>query len=340
MLARAPLRMTRTPLLRAMSLSLIIAALVAIAGCAAAKPKNATDYFQNAESMFRGGAYGIAIENYREMIDQYPFGEQTEEAELRIAHAHYLNDSYIEAIAAFTDFQRRHPTSPFLPFVGYELGMSYKQQMGTIDRDQSAARSADVYFSAVIAQYPDSPYAELAREEQIACRDSLAEHELYVARYYAQKGNFPALENRALEVVGRYPQSNSADQALYALGKLYEESDDRRRAALAYAALLQDHPFSARVPEAQTALQHLEISEADVGPAARQALLTAAGYSARRNESGATVEVPGVLKDDRPFAAPTTGIGYPPPAPAGSGGPSGARPAPRSGSGSFGPSGD
>src|SRR5512140_405928 len=104
----------RRQILSALALGLLVAA------CSTPKPNNAKEYFEQGESMFRSGAYGLAIDKYREMIDQYPFGDQTEEAELRIAHAHYLNEAYIEAIAAFTDFQRRHPTSPYLPFVGYE----------------------------------------------------------------------------------------------------------------------------------------------------------------------------------------------------------------------------
>ena len=303
----------------------LLVSLCLLAACAATKPKNQAEYFQNAESMFRSGAYGLAIDSYREMIDQYPFGEQTEEAELRIAHAHFLNQAYIEAIAAFTDFQRRHPTSPFLPFVGYELGMAYKAQMGTIDRDQSAARSADAYFSAVMIQYPDSPYAELAREELTSCRDSQAEHELYVARFYARKGNFPAVENRALEIVGRYPESSVADEALYSLGRLYQESDDQRRATLAYAALLQDHPYSARAPEARAALEQFDVADGSVGPAARQALLAAAGYVATRTETGKPIEVPGIAKDERPYAPPS-GIGFPAPAGPGPGSTSGRGP--------------
>jgi outer membrane protein assembly factor BamD len=288
-----------------------LALCLVAAACSTPKPQNANEFFDQGESMFRSGAYGLAIENYREMIDQYPFGDQTEEAELRIAHAHYLNQAYIEAIAAFTDFQRRHPTSPYLPFVGYELGMSYKQQMGTVDRDQTAARNADTYFSAVIAQYPESPYAELSREELQECRESQAEHELYIARFYLRKGNFPAVENRSLEVVGRFPQTAAAADALWALGRLYEESDDKQRASLAYTALLQDHPESARVPEAQAALDRMQVAGGDVGPAARQALLAAASFTPTRLDTGAPIEVPGIVKDSRPYAPPS-GIGMPP----------------------------
>jgi outer membrane protein assembly factor BamD len=287
-----------------------LAITVLLSACATPKPRTSEEYFESAESLFREGAFSMAIENYRDMIDQYPFGEHTEEAELRIAHAHFLNQSYIEAIAAFTDFQRRHPTSPYLPLVGYELGMAYKLQMGTIDRDQSAARNADLYFATVVAQYADSPYAELARQELAECRNSMAEHELYVARFYYGRGNFPALESRALEIVSRFPGTTAADEALLALGRLYEESDDPRRAAMAYAALAQDHPLSPRATDAEEALQRLTISREEIGPAPREALLAATGYTSSRS-GGEAIEVPGIQGDTRAFAPPP-GVGMPP----------------------------
>lgn len=301
---------------RSVTPALLLALALLLPACSTPPPRSAAEYFDTAEGLFREGAYGLAIQSYRDMIDQYPFGEHTEEAELRIAHAHYLNESYIEAIAAFSDFQRRHPTSPYLPFVGYELGMAYKKQMGTIDRDQSAARNAELYFATVVSQYPESPFAELARLELAECRNSMAEHELYIARFYGRRGNFPALENRALEVVSRYPDSEAADEALYDLGRLYEESDQPQRAAMAYAALLQEHPLSPRLGEAEEALRRLAIPRAEVGQAPRQALLAATGYTTAR-ATGDSVEVPGIQADGRPFGPPP-GVGMPlPPGPRG-----------------------
>ena len=322
----------RTNTIHGARLLLAALALGSIAACATPKPQGSKEYFETAEAYFREGAYTLAIDDYREMIDQYPFGSETEEAELRIAHAHFLNGSYIEAVAAFTDFQRRHPTSPFLPFVGYELGLAYKRQMGTIDRDQSAARNADAYFTAVVSGYPESPYAELARGEIDVCEQSMASHELYVARYYQRRGNYPAQETRSLEVISRFPETSAADEALFDLGQLYEAGDNTRRASLAYAALLQDHPLSTRAEAAQAALDRLQASTESVGPAARQALLASTGYESG-NREGKVIAVPGIDHEaSRPFAPPS-GLGMPIP---GTGGGPRSAPAPNSNRGGIG----
>src|SRR5207253_1816429 len=103
-------------------------------GCSAKKHLTADQYFTDATQSFREGALGLAIDQFHELLDQYPFSQYNEEAELRIAHAQYLQGNHPEAVVALADFQRRHPTSPNLAFVGYYLGMCYVRQMGTIDR--------------------------------------------------------------------------------------------------------------------------------------------------------------------------------------------------------------
>src|SRR5215510_6572067 len=89
--------------------------LLAVTGSAAKKPGSANEYFKLPSSNFREWSNTQAVDNYRNLLDEYPFSEYSEEAELKIGVAHYKNGSCPEATAAFTDFQRRHPTSPHLP---------------------------------------------------------------------------------------------------------------------------------------------------------------------------------------------------------------------------------
>ncbi len=237
--------------MRGAAIALTAGLAVALGGCAARRHYTADEYFAAAEKEFRSGSYTLAIRTYQELLDQFPFSPHSEEAELRIAHAHYLAGEYVEAIAALTDFQRRHPTSAYLPMVGYLIGMAYKRQMGAIDRDQSAARNAEAYFTNVVEQYPESPYAELAREERADCRRSLAQHELYVARFYHRHGNARAAEQRALEVVGRYPETEAAGEALFQLGELYRAEGNRHQAALAFASVATQYPHNGRAAAAR-----------------------------------------------------------------------------------------
>lgn len=275
------------------TLSLFCGLLWLCAGCAAKKHLTADQYFNEANANFRSDALPLAIDQFHELLDQYPFSPHSEEAELRIAQAQYLSGNYPEAIVAFSDFQRRHPTSPNLPLVGYELGMCYAQQMGTVDRDQSAAQSAQAYFLTVSRQYPDSPFAELAREQLARCRESLANHELYIASFYTGRHNDKAAEIRLMTLAAQYGDTNAAADALLRLGKLYQGEHNTRDAALAYEALTQLQP---RSPEAGTA-RHALASLAKVEPPAGADpldLLLAANGRHRGSTASQIVQVPGL----------------------------------------------
>jgi outer membrane protein assembly factor BamD len=237
-------------------------ALLGITGCAAEKPSNANQYFNLASANLRQGAYNQAVENYRNLLDEYPFSEYSEEAELKIGIAQYKNGSCPEATAAFTDFQRRHPTSPYLPLVGYMLGKCAEEQMRPSDRDQSAAQNAHAYYQALIQQHPTSPYAELARQKLERCRETLADHELVVAEYYARHKNNKAAETRLLDLVNRFNDTDVAGDALFQLGELYRKEDQNDKAILAFAAVEYYHPDHDDAPQAKRELEQLLEGEA------------------------------------------------------------------------------
>lgn len=230
-------------------------------GCGAKKELNAKQYYDKAAFEYRQGAYAVAIQNYRELLDQHPFSEYTEEAELKIGQAHYLNGDCPEAIAAFTDFQRRHPTSPNLPLVGYLIGGCYERQMRPPDRDQSAAQNAHAYYLAVTQQYPGSPFADLAKERMGHCRDNLARHEQLIANFYAKRDNRQAAEFRLLDLVNRFNDTDVAGNALYELGNLYRKQGADERAALAYEAVTQYHSENSVARRAEKELAQLEQTE-------------------------------------------------------------------------------
>jgi outer membrane protein assembly factor BamD len=286
------------------------ALLAMIVGCAPAKPRTAAEYFTDANTRFRQGALTMAIDEFHELLDQHPFSEHNEEAELKIAHAQYLSGNYAEAVVALSDFQRRHPTSPHLPFVGYYLGMCYVKQMGSIDTDQTAAQNAHTYFITVTRQYPDSPYALLANQQLAHCRETLAEHELYVADFYTRHGNNKAAEIRMLNLASRYGETDAAADALLKLASLYRDTNQAPYAVLAYRTLIEDNPKSPQAEEARQALAKLSGEEVGSGDPLDQ-LLAANG----RQRSTATFDT---VKLPDPTAVHTARRA-PPPAPAGFG---------------------
>jgi outer membrane protein assembly factor BamD len=242
----------------------VVFLLASTSGCGPKKVLSAEEYFTQASNDFHDGAYQLAVEKYRELLDQHPFSEYSEEAELKIAHAHYLNHSCPEAIASFADFQRRHPTSPYLPFAQFLLGQCYEQQMQPPDRDQSSSQNAHAYYLALTQQYPDSPFADLARERLEHCRDNMAKHELVISDYYQQRGNLRAAEYRLLDLVTRFSETDVAGDALYKLGSIYREQGEQEEALLAFASVTRHHADNQVAKDAEKAISDMQPKEGDI----------------------------------------------------------------------------
>jgi hypothetical protein len=185
------------------------------------------------------------------------------------------------------------------------------QQMGTIDRDQTAAQNAQAYFLTVSRQYPDSPFAELARQELGHCRQALAEHEIYVAKFYEWYGNNKAAEIRLLTMAARYGETPAAADGLLDLARLYREGGRPDEAVLAYEALTSLHPTGSQATAARHALAQFAQEDPPTSGHPLDALLAANG---RQRSTGTyeVVQVPGLEPAHtarRPTAAPGPAFG-------------------------------
>ena len=119
-----------------------MAALGLVAGCGAPAMLPEDVLFREASLALEEESYSTAIDNYKKLLEEYPFSDKAEIASLNIAYAHYLKEQYGEAIAAFNDFERLYPVSPLLPFVSYTIGMCWLDQAKAGDRDATASDQA------------------------------------------------------------------------------------------------------------------------------------------------------------------------------------------------------
>lgn len=209
-----------------------------IGGCSGTvKRPSAKEYYEQANAAYTGEDYLTASDAYQELLDQYPLNPYAEESQLKIAYSRYLNKKYTEALGSFSDFERSYPTSSHLPFVQYYRGMSYLEQMRSIDRDQSVTEKANDFFQVVADRYRDSPFATLAEEKNRLCRESMAAHELYVIEFQLKRHATMAAKARLRLLIEEYPETDSTVFALERLQALLEEEGKKDIADLAAQAL-------------------------------------------------------------------------------------------------------
>lgn len=243
--------------MRRVFLIAVALAVLPLAACSLRKPPTSEDFYAQGQFEFAQHEYQGAIENYQKLIDQYPFSPYAEDAEMKIGLAHYEMKDYAEAVGALDDFQRMHPTSKNLDLVEYYIAMSYYDQMGREDQDQTKTEGALKRFQEIEQRFPEGNFAALAREHVSVCREMLARHDYIVSTFYYNRANFKASESRSAEVMQKFPDTPIAPDALFQLGQSLEKLGKKYSAAQAYAALLKHYPDTPYTPKAKAELKKL-----------------------------------------------------------------------------------
>lgn len=233
------------------------AAATLFAACSVRKPPTGEDYYAQGQLNFTNGEYNAAVENYQYVIDKFPFSPFAEDAEMRIGLSYYKMGEYAQAIAALDDFQRMHPTSKNLELVSYTIAMSYFDQIGREDQDQSKTEQALTHFQMIEQRFPESEFSELAKEKSQICREMLARHEKIVGDFYYRRANFRAAESRLAELMQKYPDTPVAPDALWELAVALEKEGKKYSAAQAFAAMVQHFPHTGYAKKAQDELKKL-----------------------------------------------------------------------------------
>ncbi|MGD0076268.1 MAG: outer membrane protein assembly factor BamD [Candidatus Binataceae bacterium] len=237
---------------------LLVSVLLAVAGCTVLKQKpSSEDFYSQGEATFQQADYNAAIDNYQHVIDQFPFSPYAEDAELKIALSLYQQHKYPEAISAFSDFQRMHPTNKDLPLASYYLGMAYFDQIHRPDQDQSNTANALAQFQALERRFPESEFARLAQDRIEICRETLARNEEIIGEFYYQRAQFRAAESRLAELMQKYPDTPIAPGALYELAVTLEKEGKKYSAAQAFAAVQRHFPDSKYAANASRELKEL-----------------------------------------------------------------------------------
>lgn len=261
---------------RTLSACLVVAALAS--GCAS-KPKiipasPAEELYAKAEEQIKKKRWDRAAEEFQALVDTHPYHQLTPHAELRLADMYFLDGRYPEALAAYEQFLKMHPTSEWAPYAMYLLASCHYHQRGTYDRDPSATRKAADVFDRLVSSYPDSRYAELARARLDQVRAELAEHELSIGAFYLKQARYEAALRRLEKVTRLYPEQPVSERAQLQAGqcqlKLSRRDDARqtlsrlihaapgsklaaRAAALLHEAGLEPLPAAAMLPAASGA---------------------------------------------------------------------------------------
>ena len=200
-------RGNRKPALIAFAL-IFLWLVVGTAGCAwltgSKQVESAEELAQKGMASFEEEDYKDALKAFNTLKERYPYSRYAILAELKVADAHFYRKEYPEAIGAYEDFVQLHPKNEAIPYVKYQIGVCYYEQMLSRDRDQTPTRLAILSFERLLKEHYDSAYASEATKKINDCRKLLAEHELYVGRFYYKSKHYSAALGRFEGVLTGY----------------------------------------------------------------------------------------------------------------------------------------
>ena len=156
-----------------------------------------------------------------------------QQAEIERAYYLWKSGEKAQALQGLERFIKLHPTSPALDYAYYLQGLvNFNDNLGLLgslasqdlsERDQQASRDSYQSFRQLTEQFPQSQYADDARQRMNYIVNSLAAYEVHVARYYLRRGAYVAAANRAQQAVQEFQRSPSTEEALVILAQSYDK---------------------------------------------------------------------------------------------------------------------
>lgn len=247
------------PNLRNTIIFLLLIPLVACSGVGGdndpTKGWSAAKLYAEAKEAQEDENFERAIELFETLEARYPFGRYAQQAQLDSAYAYYKFSEPDSAIANADRFIKLHPKSPHVDYAYYLKGLANFNRGDSFlskiidrnpaERDPTPMKRAFEDFSILIKTYPDSRYAEDARQRMVFLRNELAEYEMNIANFYLRREAYIAAANRAKHVLEHYQGATSVPLALKTMIKSYRKLGLDELANDAYRVLKQNYPAQA-----------------------------------------------------------------------------------------------
>lgn len=238
---------------------LAVAVLAAVlAGCSLFGPPKVKDepiipaatLYQMALDDIDRQYFATAIKSLEQLDRQHPRDPIIEKSKLMQVFANYRGGKLQEAILAADRFMALYPNGKDAAYVLYLKGNSYFAQIKDITRDQQLSADAIDTYNLVISTYPNSEYADDAKEKLLVAYDQLAGKEMSVGRYYLGQRQYTAAINRFRVVVETWQTSTHIEEALFRLTESYLALGLTNEASTAAAVLGHNYPSSSWYKEA------------------------------------------------------------------------------------------
>lgn len=176
--------------------------------------------------------YGNAAKYFELFEGRFPLNKEARQALLNTAYAYHKNDDKLLASQAIERFIELYPNDEYIDYAYYLRGVIFfNDDLGLLgrfaeksynERDPQSMKTSYAAFKALIERFPKSKYTNDALDRMRFIVNSLAMHDVKIARYYYQRGAYLASANRAEQAIKDYERAPATEEALFIMMKSYE----------------------------------------------------------------------------------------------------------------------
>ena len=203
--------------------------------------------YEKATADLKKGRYATGRLALQTLINTYPDSEYLAKAKLAIGDSYFKEGGTAglkQSIVEYKDFITFFPFLDESANAQMQIAMAHYRQMEKPDRDHAEAVQSEAEFQTFLEKYPSSPLVPQAEQHLREVQEVLAEGNFRVASFYYTREAYRAAGARLMELTNRYPLYSQADQANWMLGQIYEKGEHNDVAARYYSRIVKDYPLS------------------------------------------------------------------------------------------------
>ena len=191
--------------------------------------KDAQGNYELGEKSFKSRSWTETDQYFQFTKSKFPYSRYAALAELRLADANFEQDKFVEAIDGYKNFIKDHPTHPKVDYASLQIAKAHFKDLPSsfflfppvYEKDQQELVDTLASIKDFLLSYPASEYRPEGQKMLAEVRRRLAEHEMYVARFYAKRGYKKAAAWRYEAVVKDFGDTPFAEEASRQAQQIY-----------------------------------------------------------------------------------------------------------------------
>lgn len=179
-------------------------------------------------------------------------------AQLKIADSYVKEEEFELAVSEYQRFLEAYPDHQYASYAQYQIAMVYFNQIESPERGYGGAAKALEEFGKLKKMFPRNPYKDVIELRIEKCRNTIAEYEYLVGKFYYKKDSYKAAIGRFEGLLKEHPDYKGEADVLFLTGMSYKNLGQKDKAAEYLTRLIEKYPNNKLVKDAKKELASLK----------------------------------------------------------------------------------